>query len=303
MMANSAPASYCGRFAPTPSGPLHLGSLLTALAGWLQARSCAGRWLLRIDDLDKARCPPGVAQLILEQLQAHGLHWDGTPRYQSEHLEEYFDALTATEHVATIYRCRCTRADFLRRARSGIDGPIYDGHCRNLRFTGTHGALRLALPPGPVCVSIFPAGQRCADAELELGDFVLQRSDGVIGYQLACVVDERAQAITEVVRGADLLASSLRQSALIDCLGGYKPRYMHLPVLCSPDQRKLSKQNHAAALNSSTPAHNLVRCLGWLGQNPPLALTQLPPHEVLVWALAQWRPEQIPDFDQLQVVE
>ncbi len=301
MMANALPTPYCGRFAPTPSGPLHLGSLLTALAGWLQARTASGRWLLRIDDLDQARCPSGADQIILQQLQVHGLHWDGTPRYQSDHLQAYIDALQALKRLSTVYCCACTRADFLRRARHGIDGPIYDGHCRKLGLSDTHGALRFAMPPGPACIATYPSGQRCADAERELGDFVLLRSDGVVGYQLASAVDEQAQGITEVVRGTDLLASSLRQSVLLDCLGAVKPRYLHLPVLCTPDLRKLSKQNHAAALDCSTPARNLVRCLGWLGQKPPPALAQAATQEVLGWALAHWQPRAIPDCGSLQV--
>ncbi len=280
---------------------MHLGSLLTALAGWLQARSNSGRWLLRIDDLDRARCPSGADKIILTQLQVHGLHWDGAPRYQSDHLHEYLDALQTLRRVSTVYRCKCTRADFLRRARSGIDGPIYDGHCRNLGLNDERGGLRFAMPSGMVCIETFPLGQRCADAEHDLGDFILQRSDGVVGYQLASTVDERAQGITEVVRGTDLLASSLRQSALLDCLGIGKPRYLHLPVLCTAGHRKLSKQNHAAALDCSAPARNLVRCLGWLGQSPPPSLSAASVQEVLDWALLHWQPGAVPDCGSLQV--
>lgn len=292
---------YRGRFAPTPSGPLHLGSLLTALAGWLQARKNAGRWLLRIDDLDVQRCVPGATDTILEQLEAHGLHWDETPRYQSQHVADYAETLQALSRKATVYACSCTRADLRRRAVTGLDGPIYDGHCRELQRPQAHAALRLSLPAGVIALTDARLAHEAFDLQRDLGDFVLLRSDGVIGYSLASIVDEQRQQITEVVRGHDLLASSLRQVWLMRCLGWRQPSYLHLPVIGSADGRKLSKQNHAAAIDARHAADNLFRCLQWLGQRPPQALRGDTVSAVLEWAIASWEPACIPLLKRLPV--
>lgn len=298
-------AAYRGRFAPTPSGPLHLGSLLTALASWLRARQAGGDWLLRIDDLDQARCPPGARETILRQLEAHGLHWDGTPRIQSEHLREYAAALEQLRAQGGVYPCNCTRARLAIESRSGPDGPVYSGRCRATPAdSAAANALRWRVPGGRVVLDDPIQGQLWRDAESEIGDFVLRRGDGIYGYQLACVVDEQAQGITEVVRGADLIGSSLRQLLLLRALSLSVPTYVHLPVLAAPDGRKLSKQNGAAALDERSASHNLLLCLRALGQEPPAALRGAATREILDWALRHWslalvvptRQQAIPDF-------
>lgn len=285
---------YRGRFAPTPSGPLHLGSLLTALASWLQARSQGGTWLLRIDDLDRPRCIPGMDTEILRQLDTHGLHWDEAPRYQSEHQAEYRAALERLIALGEVYACTCTRAKLEQSALPGPDGPVYDGHCRSrsVHCSERH-ALRLRVPQHILAVEDGWQGPQQRDLALEVGDFILRRSDGCIGYQLACAVDEHAQGITEVVRGADLMGSTFRQCLLMLRLGWTLPSYRHGPVLLDSEGRKLSKQNHAPPLQTATASENLLACLQRLGQQPPTALRGETPIAVLEWARRHWRPERL----------
>lgn len=287
------PAAYRGRFAPTPSGPLHLGSLLTAIASFLQARSQRGSWLLRLDDLDAARCPPGMAEEILRQLEAHGLVWDEAPRRQSRHLREYEGELERLRSAGLLYACDCSRRRLASESRAGPDGPVYDGRCRTrqldpmpshaLRFR-VDGELRLDDPW---------RGWIRRDLGRDIGDFVVRRSDGWVAYQLACVVDEKAQRVTEVIRGADLLGSSFRQLSLMRALRQRPPSYRHLPVVTDAAGRKLSKQNHAVALDSRRAAANLIRCLGWLNQSAPQDLSGASPQAVLAHALEHWDPEKV----------
>lgn len=282
---------YCGRFAPTPSGPLHLGSLLTALASWLQARREGGRWLLRIDDLDRPRCVHGADTEILRQLEAHGLGWDGTPRYQSRHVNEYEDALAQLLRDGEVYPCTCTRARLLREARPGPDGPVYDGHCRarHLPCPQRH-ALRFRVAAGVAGFEDGWRGRQQRELDREVGDFVLRRSDGTIGYQLACAVDELEQGITEVVRGSDLLGSTFCQRLVMEALGATPPSYRHGPLLLGANGLKLSKQNHAAPIAAAQASANLQRCLEHLGLAPPAELQAAPPRELLAWALERWPP-------------
>lgn len=285
-------SAYRGRFAPTPSGPLHLGSLLTALAGFLAARAAGGAWLLRIDDLDAPRCPPGAADAILRQLEAHALLWDEAPRYQSQHRAEYEAARDRLVAAGATYACSCTRAVLARDASPGPDGPVYAGTCRGAgRSTG---ALRFAVGTGRCCLDDAGQGRVCRDLAREIGDFVVWRADGVPGYPLACVVDEQTQGITEVVRGVDLLGSSLRQIELLARLGQAAPRYRHLPVLVDGAGRKLSKQNHAGPVLASQASANLARCLDWLGQDLPPALRLAPPAEIVAAAIRGWTPGRLP---------
>lgn len=285
---------YRGRFAPTPSGPLHLGSLLTALLSWLEARRQGGRWLLRIDDLDRPRCIPGAADEILRQLEAHGLLWDESPRYQSAHEDAYRAALAQLQAQGRLYGCRCTRARLTENSRSGPDGPVYDGRCRD---SGTAFANRLALrfrvPQGHFGFADDWQGWQHRDLEHEVGDFVLVRSDGVIGYQLACAVDERDQGITDVVRGGDLLGSTFRQLLLLQALESAPPRYCHGPLLVNADGRKLSKQNHAAPITAERASENLLRCARLIGLTPPVFLQDAPPAEILTWCRAHWHPDSL----------
>lgn len=285
---------YRGRFAPTPSGPLHLGSLLAAVASYLQARHHRGEWQIRIDDLDRARCPEGADLRILQQLRSHGLAWDGEPYYQTAHAGDYHTALATLQSAGHLYPCGCSRARLKQIGLPGPDEPVYPGHCRDHSpAAGRPHSLRMRVPPGPLCVDDGLAGRTCRDLEREVGDFVVCRTDGLPAYQLACAVDEAAMRITEVVRGRDLLGSTFRQRCLMQALGLRPPAYLHHPVLLGRDRAKLSKQNHAAALEDAAAPDNLRRCLGWLGQEAPPA-EQRHPGEILSWAVPRWRLGAIP---------
>lgn len=278
---------YRGRFAPTPSGPLHLGSLLTALAGFMQARSRGGAWLLRIDDLDAPRCVPGAEAEILRQLRAHGLDWDGEPVRQSARGRQYRDAIARLDASGQTYRCACTR-EVLRGAQAaGPDGPVYPGTCRSAGHST--GSLRARLPAAPV--ALRERGATFVRRAEDIGDPVIERADGIPGYALASVVDESAMGITEIVRGADLLGASVQQQALRPLLGLAEPLHLHLPLLTDAQGRKLSKQNHAAPLDELAPASNLRRCLEWLGQEPEAGLDVA---GTLRHALERWNAAAIP---------
>ncbi len=288
------PVRYRGRFAPTPSGPLHMGSLLTALASWLEARAQGGDWLLRIDDLDRERCPPGASTLILQQLEAHDLQWDERPRYQSEHLDDYDAALQRLIASGRIYACACTRATLQQHVRHGPDGPVYDGSCRELALPYHGHALRLRVEDEDIAFVDGWQGSQTRRGTTDVSDFIVVRRDGIPGYQLSCAVDEVQQRITHVVRGADLLGSTFAQRHVLDALDLPMPAYRHLPVLVNATGMKLSKQNHAKALDSATAPKNLWQCLQWLGQNPPASLAGAQTHDVLTWALAFWKPHRVP---------
>lgn len=286
----AAPARYRGRFAPTPSGPLHLGSLLTALASYLEARTHQGEWLLRIDDIDTTRVVPAATAQIQAQLEAHALHWDGTVRRQSEQLPLYATALNTLAETLGTYACECSRRELQEHALPGPWGPVYPGTCGRASARATADvATRLRVPDRHVTFVDLWQGTQRAQLQQDIGDFVLRRRDGVFGYQLCCAVDELSMDISDVVRGADLLGSTFQQLLIMQALGGVPPRYAHLNVLTDAYGRKLSKQNHANALDVAAASDNLLRCLRWLGQSPPASLRSASPRGVVEWALAHWR--------------
>ena len=293
---------YRGRFAPTPSGPLHLGSLTAALASFLRARRAGGQWLLRIDDLDHERCRLEFADEIQRQLEVHGLHWDEAPRRQSQHVAAYESAYQQLRGLGLLYPCSCTRARLARESRSGPDGPVYSGICRNNAATGERLAWRLRVAPGTVALDDPWQGRLSRDLEREVGDFIVRRADGSVGYQLACVVDEAEMAITEVVRGADLIGSSLRQLHLQRLLNLRTPAYRHLPVLKDAAGRKLSKQNHAPAIDSRRAAENLREALRCLGQSVPAELAGSGAAEALAWALEHWNDAAVAGWPSTQAL-
>jgi len=297
----NVPAPYRGRFAPTPSGPLHLGSLLTALASYLQARSAAGQWLLRIDDLDSERSRAEHSDAILRQLEAHQLLWDEPPRLQSRHVTAYEAAFERLHDLGLLYPCACTRAQLAQDSLPGIDGPVYAGTCRDHAPPAQRLAWRLRIGNGELHIGDAWQGALQRSLEQDIGDFVLRRADGQVGYQLACVVDEAAQGITEVVRGADLIGSSFRQLRLQDLLGLPTPAYGHLPLLLDDHGRKLSKQNHAQPIASAGAGDNLYYCLDLLGQAPPPALRGAAAAEMMRWAQAHWSAQKMPAGLQMSI--
>ena len=272
-------AAYVGRFAPTPSGPLHLGSLLTAVASWLDARAHHGRWRLRIDDLDAPRVVPGAKEAILAALVAHGLHWDGPIARQSQLRRHHRPALARLK--ANTFACRCTRRD-LRGSES------CQGTCRGLRLPAAGNAVRIRLDePAPAfCDRV----QGRLDAPGEISDFIVWRRDDMAAYPLAVAVDDQAMGITHVVRGADLLDNTSRQLHLIRHLGGIAPSYAHIPVLTTAAGEKLSKHNDATAIDDRAAVWNLAAVLCLLGLEPPRRAS---PERMLEWARTRWRIDRL----------
>lgn len=263
-------ASHRGRFAPTPSGPLHFGSLVAALGSCLEARSHGGEWLVRIEDVDPPRVVPGAADAILRTLEAYGFEWDGAVMWQGRRREAYRRALESLMDAGRVYGCTCSRKTLAETAPRGVDGPVYCNTCRG-RPPGPGTALRLIVPEQRVVFDDGVLGRVACDVGRECGDFVLRRADGVYTYQLAVVVDDDAQGITHVVRGADLLASTPRQIILQQALGLATPAYMHLPVVLDDGGFKLSKQTLAAPLDDARPVPTLMRaaaCLGMALEKP-----------------------------------
>ena len=252
---------YTGRFAPSPTGPLHIGSLVAALASWLDARAAGGRWLVRIEDLDTPRCVPGAADDILRSLERLGLSWDGEVVYQSRRLPFYEEAL---QKLPT-YWCSCTRREIADSSLGlAVDGaPIYPGTCRT-GAAGARRALRVRAAADEICFDDRVQGRQCQVLERDIGDFVLYRADGLFAYQLAVVVDDAGQGVTDVVRGADLLDSTPRQIYLQRLLGAPTPRYLHVPVAVNSAGEKLSKQTGARAIEPTKDT--LRRALALLGQ-------------------------------------
>jgi len=287
-------AAVIGRFAPSPSGWLHFGSLVAALGSWLDARSRGGRWLLRIDDIDPQRTLPGAADAIRRQLEAHGLHWDGAVRYQSQHRERYDSAITQLRAAGLLYPCTCSRGRLRERAPVGPLGPIYPGLCRERtdRPASPH-TLRFRVPLTPPAFrdGLQPSPPRSLSTFV--GDVVVRRSDGWPSYHLATAVDDARPAITTVVRGADLLWTSPVQIALMQALGLEPPAYCHLPLALADNGQKLSKQNHAPALRDADAPRQLHRGLAFLGQSPPPEAANAPVGEQLAWALRHWHPERL----------
>lgn len=262
---------YRGRFAPSPTGPLHAGSLVAALASWLDARAHRGAWLVRIEDVDTPRCVPGADTLILQQLAACGLVPDEPPAWQSQRGPLYQAALDRLVAQGDAYPCGCSRKDVelalasQGRARERGGELVYPGTCRG----GLHGkaarAWRLRTHADPVAWTDRRLGPQQQAVEAEVGDFVLKRADGLFAYQLAVVVDDADQGITDVVRGEDLADNTARQVALQRALGVPTPRYLHTPLVLAADGEKLSKQNGAAALDTGDPLARLAEAAAVLG--------------------------------------
>ena len=289
--------AYRGRFAPSPTGPLHFGSLVAALGSYLEARTHGGEWLLRIEDVDAPRSIPGAAEAIIRSLDDFGFEWDGDILWQSQRLDAYAAALEQLKESALVYGCACTRREIGDSAtRTAIDGAlVYPGNCRNGLPAGLPArAWRLRTPSERIGFEDGVQGYCEQQLENDVGDFVLRRADGQFAYQLAVVVDDAAQGITHIVRGADLLDSTPRQIWLQRCLALPTPYYAHLPIACTAAGEKLSKQTLAPALQAGQAARSLFQALVFLGQEPPaeLAAARLP--EIWAWARSHWRFCRIP---------
>lgn len=288
--------AYVGRFAPSPTGPLHFGSLLAALASCLEARQKKGCWLVRIEDLDAPRTVAGAADTILHQLTDYGFEWDGGIVWQSQRLEAYRSALNQLQISGGAYPCACTRREIADSALRAPDGAYrYPGTCRNgLAPDKTARAWRARLSPGVIHWQDAIQGAQQEDLEHTVGDFVLLRADGQFAYQLAVVIDDAWQGITHVVRGADLLDSTARQIHLQTKLACPQPRYAHLPVATNLAGEKLSKQTLAAPLNAISPVGDLIKALSFLGQNPPDELRHTSLNELWAWMLSHWQLSKVP---------
>lgn len=275
--ARTTAGRYRGRFAPSPTGRLHAGSLVAALASFLDARAFGGTWVVRIEDLDPPREEPGAAHEILAALADCGLASDEPVVWQHDRIADYEAALAHLDRAGHIYACRCSRAQVAEEtARAGLPAGLYAGTCRDLGLAFVPGrALRLRVADASVGFVDRARGAFAQPLAREVGDFVVRRADGLIAYQLAVVVDDHAQAITDIVRGADLLDNTPRQIFLQRLLGAPQPRYLHVPVVLAADGAKLSKQNGAAPLDRARPRAELERAGAFLGM-PPFGAASVP---------------------------
>jgi glutamyl-Q tRNA(Asp) synthetase len=282
-----APQTYVGRFAPSPSGPLHLGSLVCALASYLDAQYHQGRWLVRIEDIDPPREQPGAAAAILTTLEAHGLVSEQPVLWQSQRANAYHHSLQYLAQRGLTYPCNCSRARL-----ASLQGR-YDGHCATGNPGSPH-ALRLRVPAAQaLSFEDRHLGMQHLDLALE-GDFIVHRKDGLFAYQLAVVVDDIYQGITHVVRGSDLLDATFRQLHLFACFGHSPPQYAHIPVITTAQGYKLSKQNRAPALDNQQASRNLWRALWALGLAPEQSLSRQAPQAILAYAREHWHPKCLP---------
>jgi glutamyl-Q tRNA(Asp) synthetase len=290
-MTSSPP--YIGRFAPTPSGYLHFGSLVAALASYLDARAVGGRWLLRIEDLDPPREVAGAQSAILSTLESYGFEWDGPVMRQSERHDAYAEVLQRWLSQGLAYACTCSRKQL--EAYQGI----YPGLCRNAGHPWAEVAIRLRVPELTYAFNDRVQGDFAQHLGREVGDFVIRRRDGLYAYQLAVVIDDAAQGINNIVRGADLLDSTPRQLYLQELLGASAPRYLHVPLITQPDGHKLGKSYRAPPLPTAQARPLLLRALRALGQDAPAQLLELTPSAILSWAAQHWQAERIPRVMQL----
>ncbi|MBY4678290.1 tRNA glutamyl-Q(34) synthetase GluQRS [Marinobacterium arenosum] len=283
--------SYIGRFAPSPTGLLHFGSLLAALASYLDARARQGRWLLRIEDLDPPREHPGARIVIPQTLERFGLHWDGPISYQSDRLHHYQQALEQLLEQQSAYRCDCSRSAIQKRTGSNL----YDRYCLlQPPHEQQQCAIRVHVDSRSLAFDDQIQGPQQYRLDQDSGDFVIRRKDGLFAYQLAVVVDDYLQGISHVVRGCDLLDETPKQIRLQRLLGYPQPHYCHIPVASNAAGQKLSKQTFAAPLDDQQPVPQLLAALRFLGQRPDSTLTDARAEELLSWAVENWRPEQIP---------
>ncbi|MCG8315011.1 MAG: tRNA glutamyl-Q(34) synthetase GluQRS [Pseudomonadales bacterium] len=287
---HSHPSSYVGRFAPSPTGLLHFGSLMTAVASYLDAKAHQGKWLVRIEDLDPPRETPGASEEILRTLEAYGLHWDGSVWKQSERHTLYERQVNALIAAQQAYYCTCSRKPLIRKY-----GGHYPGICRGqFNKPDQDAAIRVLTHNNAIGFEDLLQGHWEQRLESETGDFIIKRKDGLYAYHLAVVMDDQAQNVTDIVRGLDLLDSTPRHLHLQQLLGYATPNYLHLPIIVNEQGHKLSKQTFAAAIPNNQPSQPLWQAISALGQQPPKALIGAPPQELLQWGQANWCRNKIP---------
>jgi len=285
---------YVGRFAPSPTGPLHFGSLLAATASFLDAQAHQGQWLLRMEDLDKPREVAGAADDILRTLTAFGFQWDGEVVYQSQQLQRYQAILENLQQQQMVYPCGCTRREIADIAKAGSNGLIYPGVCRNGLQGKPARSWRLSVPE--IAISVADKIQSTVRQHLsrDVGDFILRRADGIFAYQLAVVADDAWQGVTHIVRGADLLESTPRQILLQRYLNYPEPSYAHLPVATDHGGQKLSKQNRAEPVRVEENGRVLCEVLTLLGLQPPTDLGAATLADIWAWAIQHWQIDKVP---------
>ena len=294
--------NYRGRFAPSPTGPLHFGSLVAAVGSYLDAKHHQGKWLVRIEDLDTPRTVKDAADEILSTLEAYGLHWDENIIYQSQRTAAYEKAFHQLKEAGAVYPCACSRKEIADSALHRGDELGYPGTCRNGIAQGkTARAWRVRVNDITINFTDRLQGNITQDLATEIGDFVVLRADGLFAYQLAVVLDDAAQGITDVVRGADLLYSTPRQIYLQRLLGLTTPAYMHLPVAVNAQGEKLSKQTLAQPVGKNNAVSRLFDALVFLHQQPPAELRLSKVEEMLGWAAVNWQPDSLLSCHQLTI--
>ena len=295
-MSGNAPSkeNYRGRFAPSPTGPLHFGSLIAAVASYLQAVTHQGEWLVRIEDIDPTREIVGATDSILRSLEAHGFEYP-QPVYQSSRLDAYAAITDQLLANGNAYYCSCSRKEIRATALQGKTGMIYPGTCRDGADTSTRPAtsIRVQTTHDLLKFTDLLQGELHCHPETDIGDFLIRRGDGLVAYQLAVVADDEAQKITEVVRGTDLLEATFMQIWLQHLLNYHQPAYMHFPVATGTDGQKLSKQTNAPEVNNNKPSDNLFETLKWLNQAPEQSLKTAPVKDLWVWAEENWNPSAL----------
>lgn len=297
-------AAYRGRFAPSPTGALHFGSLIAAVASYLAARKAGGEWLIRIEDVDRTREVPGSADSIVRALDAFGFEWTGSIVRQSDRTPAYQAALERLRHADLIYECSCSRKAIAEAtADQTRDEPRYPGWCRSGSCDPSLPcAIRFKVEPGRVAFDDEIAGHLAIDVSADCGDFVITRRDGLFAYQLAVVVDDAEQGITHVVRGADLLTSTPRQLLLQRSLGFAEPAYAHVPLATDEHGVKLSKSAGAGAVDVTKPAEEIWRALHFLRQTPPAQLRSADLETLWSWAVEYWTTAPLKGLGQAAVV-
>ncbi|PML94273.1 tRNA glutamyl-Q(34) synthetase GluQRS [Vibrio breoganii] len=284
---------YVGRFAPSPSGPLHFGSLVAALGSYFQAKSQHGTWLVRMEDLDPPREMPGAADLILKTLEAYHLFWDGEVVYQSQRHLIYQSQIEEWLTQQEAYYCQCTRKQIK------ADGGYYLGHCRDKHLQAEDCAVRIKVDTPITEFYDLKHGRIAIPQAIAEEDFIIKRRDGLYAYNLAVVIDDIEQGVTEIVRGADLIEPTGRQIGLYNTLGKTPIQYLHLPLAVTENGAKLSKQNHAEGISLDNPIPSLLEAMRFLGFSLPKGMDSAKIDEIIAWGIEQWHLTQLPEATQI----